>query len=143
MMAAFLPADVVTRALWALTIIAAGLALYWLLNRAILFRAQKNSATANAAIPGARSGVPAILYFTTPECVPCKTVQRPALKQIQARMGDQLQVIEINAQERTDLASRWGVLSVPTTFVIDERGQVRYVNHGATRADKLLQQLNN
>jgi thiol-disulfide isomerase/thioredoxin len=141
MSSATFAADAFTRGLYALAIIAAGLALYWLLNRVILYRAQRNSTSSAGSIPGARSGVPAILYFTTPECVPCKTVQRPALQQIQARVGDQVQVIEINAQEQADLASRWGVLSVPTTFIIDERGQVRHVNHGAARADKLLQQL--
>jgi thiol-disulfide isomerase/thioredoxin len=141
MSTALIPIDVVTRAIWALAIIAAGLALYWLLNRMIILRAQKNSDSGGAGLPGARSGVPAILYFTTPDCTACKTVQRPALQRLQERMGEHLQVIEIDAQERSDLASRWGVMSVPTTFILDKDGQVRHVNHGATRAEKLLQQL--
>ncbi len=141
-MSAFLiPSIFLTRALLALAIIAAGLALYQLLNRAILDRAQKNGAAETVEPLIAQPGTPAILYFTTPECVVCKAVQRPALKSLQERLGDRLQVVEINAHERPDLASRWGVLSVPTTFIIDSQGQLRHVNHGATRADKLLQQL--
>ncbi len=141
-MSAFLiPSILLTRALLALTIIAAGLALFRLLNRAILYRAQKNGAAETVEPLIAQPGTPAILYFTTPECVICKAVQRPALKTLQERLGDRLQVVEINAHERPDLASRWGVLSVPTTFIIDSQGQLRHVNHGATRADKLLQQL--
>jgi thiol-disulfide isomerase/thioredoxin len=126
------------RAFWALIIIAAGLVFYWLLNRAILYRAQNNNAAHSLlSVPG----TPAILYFTTPDCAACKTIQRPALYRIQERLGDRLQVVEINAQEQPELAARWGVLSVPTTFVIDQHGQLRHVNHGVTRADRLLQQL--
>jgi thiol-disulfide isomerase/thioredoxin len=136
-----LPVMLLTRAFWALAIIAAGLALYRLLNRAILYRAQKNGAPDATQALFSLPGVPAILYFTTPDCVACKTVQRPALERLKECLGDRLQVVEINAQEKPDLASRWGVLSVPTTFIIDERGQLRHVNHGAARADKLLQQL--
>jgi hypothetical protein len=56
-------------------------------------------------------------------------------------MGARLQVIEINAQERPDLASQYGVLSVPTTFVLDSRGTLRHVNHGVTRAERLMEQI--
>lgn len=88
-----------------------------------------------------RPGVPAILYFTTPTCAPCITQQRPALQRVLTELGDQVQVIEVNAQEQPDAADRWGVLSVPTTFILDGRGQPRTVNHGVTGPDKLLGQL--
>jgi thiol-disulfide isomerase/thioredoxin len=88
-----------------------------------------------------RPGTPAILYFTTPECAPCKTIQRPALQRLQQQLGGQLQVIEINAAEKPDLAGAWGVLSVPTTFVLDPQGRPRHINHGVTNAEKLLHQL--
>ncbi len=132
---------VLIRALWALAIIGGGLAFYWLLNRVILYRAQKNGAPKAAESLFPRQGVPSILYFTTPDCVTCKAAQRPALQRLQEKLGDDLQVIEVNAEERPDLAMRWGVLSVPTTFIIDEQGQLRNVNHGVARVEKLMQQL--
>lgn len=133
--------DVLLRLGWALVIIAAGVALYWLSNRALLRRAQNNGAASPADLPYEPRGLPVILYFTTPECAPCRTIQRPALSRLQERLGSRLDVVEVNAQERPDLASRWGVLSVPTTFIIDAQGQLRHVNHGVTRAEKLMQQL--
>ncbi len=125
------------RALWAVGIVFAGLGLYWLTNRLLLARVQDKS----KALESLRPGVPAILYFTAPGCAPCKTVQRPALKQLCQQFGDGLQIIEINCADQPNLADYWGVLSVPTTFVIDSEGRPRRVNHGVARADKLLKQL--
>lgn len=129
--------DIMFRSLLTVVIVAAALALYWLNNRRMLGNAPTDSL--GKAITSA--GKPVILYFTTPSCVPCQTVQKPALGQIQAQMGDKLQVVEVDATQQPDLAKRWGVLSVPTTFVIDSRGQARHVNHGVARAEKLLKQL--
>jgi thioredoxin 1 len=88
-----------------------------------------------------REGVPAILYFTTPDCLPCKTVQSPAIETLQAQFGERLQIIKVDASERIDLADAWGVLSVPTTFIIDAQGQPRHVNNSVASAAKLRQQL--
>lgn len=129
--------EVIERLLLALVIVAGGLGLYLLTNRLILTRAGRIS----RQLPGARPEQPAILYFTTPECAPCKTIQRPALQRVQDVLGDRLQVIEVDASRQPELASQWGVMSVPTTFVLDASGKPQYVNHGATRAEKLLEQL--
>ena len=130
--------DILFRFVLSLVLIGAGLGFYWLNNRLILGRAP--TASLGSAITTA--GKPVILYFTTPSCAPCKTVQKPALREIQETLGEGLQVVEIDATEQPEMAQRWGVLSVPTTFVIDSRGQARHVNHGVARADKLLKQLN-
>lgn len=137
-----MPAPVLlTRLALALAIMAAGLLAYRLVNRWILARA----AHANINLPGlsnSRRQTPILLYFTTPTCAPCKTTQRPAIQRLQAQLGEALQVIEINAAAQPEIASRWGVLSVPTTFILDPQGRPRHVNHGVTLQDKLLRQVN-
>lgn len=92
-------------------------------------------------LAGRRPNTPAILYFTTPFCAPCKTQQRPALRQLVDELGDQVQVIEVDATAQPDAANRWGVLSVPTTFILDRAGNPRQVNHGVTPLDTLRHQV--
>jgi thiol-disulfide isomerase/thioredoxin len=126
----------------AFVLILAGVGLYWLFTRILLLRARRSQAKDPVDLPGFLSGQPAILYFTTPECVVCRTTQKPALQRLRTMLGERLQLIEINAQEHTDLADRWSVLSVPTTFVLDASGRPQHVNYGAASAEKLAKQLN-
>jgi thioredoxin 1 len=129
--------ELLTRAVVAILIAGVGIGIYGFLNRVILARAaHKIRGLENFSL-----GTPAILYFTTPTCVPCKTVQRPAIQSVRETVGDAIQIIEVDATQRTELADYWGVLSVPTTFIIDKTGQPRQINHGVTPAPKLLNQL--
>ena len=125
------------RAALALLIIGLGVGLYFLWNRLALMRQVRRGLKLEEYQPGR----PAILYFTSPGCMPCRTIQRPALDELQRRYGDGIQVIEVNALESPELSDHWGVLSVPTTFIIDSGGRPRCINHGAARLGKLERQL--
>lgn len=129
--------EILLRFFLAIGIIVLGAAVYWFFNQHLLVRAKNNIFTLFKTLPNK----PVIVYFTTPDCVPCKTVQRPALDKIKTLLGEELQVIEIDASERPDLAKRWGVMSVPTTFLLDARGEARYVNNGVARVEKLMEQV--
>jgi thioredoxin-like negative regulator of GroEL len=129
--------DILLRSVLAIAIITVGLFAYWLINQRLLVRAKSNIFTLFEQLPNK----PVIVYFTTPDCAPCKTVQRPALSRVTQLLGDTLEVVEIDATQRPDLAKQWGVMSVPTTFLLDARGEARYVNNGVTRAEKLMEQI--
>ena len=130
---------IILRFFWIIGIIFLGISAYWIINRLILRRASRHVPALNLARPGNT----VLLYFTTPSCVPCKTTQRPAIRQVKDRLGVDIQVIEVDANAHPKVASQWGVMSVPTTFIIDSQGQPRHVNHGVTSADKLLEQYYN
>ncbi len=129
--------DFLLRFVYALGIILMGLGAYWLFSKRLLSRANNNLTSLLNPLPNK----PVIVYFTTPDCAPCKTIQRPALEKLMSVLGEKLHVVEIDATERPDLASTWGVMSVPTTFLLDAHGQARYVNNGVTRAEKLMEQI--
>jgi hypothetical protein len=88
-----------------------------------------------------RPGAFVLVYFSTTSCVVCKTIQRPAIESLSGLLDDSLQVFEIDALKEPKLARRWGVLSVPATFLINPHGELHYVNHGVARAEDLLIQL--
>lgn len=129
--------SIMLRLLAAIGLILIGAGASWWINQRLLVRAKNNVFTLFKTLPKK----PVLVYFTTPDCAPCKTIQRPAIDRVLNLLGENLQVIEIDATQRPDLAKVWGVLSVPTTFVLDARGEARYVNNGVARAEKLIQQL--
>lgn len=130
--------EVILRLILAFLIGLGGFLAFSLYNRLILARVSNKMRTLGVKD---RSGSPMLVYFTTPTCAPCKTVQRPAIHRLQELVGERLQVIEIDASANPELAQQWGVMSVPTTFVIGQDGEPRFVNHGVVNAEKLLRQL--
>lgn len=129
--------EIVTRLVLASGVIILGAGIFFLANQAILARARGNNSQ-----PFFADGKPVLLYFTTPTCAPCKTIQRPAIRRVQEMLGERVKIIEIDATKDPKMASTWGVLSVPTTFIIDRKGQPRHVNHGVATVEKLQRQLN-
>ncbi|HRK89735.1 MAG TPA: thioredoxin family protein [Anaerolineales bacterium] len=129
--------EILLRFGFAVVIIFFGVGAYWLINQYLLTRARASVNMLPAPLPKK----PTIVYFTTPDCAPCKTVQRPALQKLADLLGEKLHVIEIDASEHPDVARTWGVMSVPTTFLLDEKGTAKYVNNGVARLEKLMEQV--
>lgn len=86
-------------------------------------------------------GQPAVLYFTTDSCVPCRTVLKPALQRLITELGHRFQVLEVNAERQPEAARYWNVLSVPTVFVLDPQGKPQHVHYGIVGQDVLRAQL--
>ncbi len=107
--------------------------------------ARKRQALAAAPaseLPGleAAEGV-RVLAFSSEDCSPCHTLQRPALNRLlDARQG-WVTVIEIDAPSAPDLTARYAVLTVPTTVVLDETGKARAINYGFAPLAKLIAQV--
>lgn len=118
-----------------------GIAAYWAWNKFQLRRLSGARGGRLLGLETMRAGVPGILYFTTPDCQVCITTQKPALRRLEAEMAGGLQIVEVDATVRPEVADYWGVLSVPTTFIIDGQGQPRHINHGMTGKEKLRRQI--
>ncbi|HEX2905857.1 MAG TPA: thioredoxin family protein [Phototrophicaceae bacterium] len=131
----------VERLVLAVVLLALAFAAYQLLKQRNLQRAAATAAV-DPILDDFKPGIPAIVYFTTPGCIPCKTQQQPALSRLRTELGENnIQIIQIDAVENPDAADRWGVFSAPTTFILDPHGQPREVNHGVADAAKLKRQI--
>lgn len=101
----------------------------------------QTTALTDPILSGRRTGIPTVVYFTMPTCVPCQTQQQPALLRLQNELGENIQIIKIDAAQDPDAANRWGVFSAPTTFILDKIGQPRQVNYGVADTIKLKRQI--
>ncbi len=128
------------RLIFSVALILFGFAAWTLYNRLSLHRL-KHTAPIDPLLADLKAGRPAILYFTTPTCIPCRTVQKPALIKLQAELGAGIQVIEIDSLEQPEVADRWGVFSAPTTFILDRDHRPQKVNRGVASAETLKKQL--
>jgi thioredoxin-like negative regulator of GroEL len=123
------------RILIALVVIVAGVVAYLLLQRW-----QQRKASAAAVAVADATGRPTILYFRSDHCAPCATQSR-YLDQLAGQLGETIAVRKIDADTDADLASRFGVFTVPTTLVVDATGNVRHANYGLADSGKLAAQL--
>ena len=82
-----------------------------------------------------------ILAFSSADCRPCHTLQKPALERLLAKRPDALTVAYIDAPSSPELTRRYQVLTVPTTVVLDTTGKPQAINYGFANAEKLLAQV--
>lgn len=122
----------------ALVLFAAGWVAYRLFTRWQIHKAAAQPA--DPLLMGAPH-VPTVLYFTTPTCIPCKTTVTPALERLKSELGDALHVVRVDAEADPAAASRWGVMTVPTLFVLASDGTPRKVYNGVVAAATLKQDL--
>lgn len=121
-----------------LALIATGLVVVWLALRWRSARYRRGSA---ADLIAAAARRPLVLAFSTPDCVPCRTQQKPALRELLRRYPERLEVREVDAAAQPELADRFGIMTVPSTVVIDPQGRIVAINHGMTRWEELAAQL--
>lgn len=100
------------------------------------------------ALEGARpladlvpAGRPAVVAFTLPSCVECRARQAPALERLRGRIASAAHVATLSAEAHPDLVGRLGIMTVPSTLVLDAAGTVRFLNQGFADEARLGEQL--
>lgn len=83
--------------------------------------------------------LPAIIDFYADWCGPCKTVA-PILKEIANDYSGKLTVYKVNTDEEQELASAFGISSIPTLLFIPKTGQPQAAMGALPRAtfDKVI-----
>jgi thioredoxin-like negative regulator of GroEL len=111
----------------------------WLLNRrAGVLRTEGDTAEVDTADLGLSDTSPTIVHFSAVWCGPCAGVRR-VVDQVCSGFDDRGGVahVEIDMDANPAAARRLSVLSLPTTFIFDADGRLRYRAAGVPKAADL------
>lgn len=120
------------------SVLVAGLAVLWLAWQGIKLALRRSIPSGPAEPAGGR---PALLYFSGPDCAPCRLQQGPVVAGLRESFDGRVRIEEHDAIAQPELAARYRVLTVPTTVVLAPDGEVVAINYGVTPAAKLRRQL--
>ncbi|MEN0040243.1 MAG: thioredoxin [Pseudomonadota bacterium] len=82
-----------------------------------------------------KSDTPVVVDFWAEWCGPCKMIA-PSLEEISNEMGDKVKIAKVNMDENPELASQYGVRSIPTLLMF-KGGEPVAIQVGAAPKEKL------
>jgi thiol-disulfide isomerase/thioredoxin len=83
-------------------------------------------------------GQPTVVEFYSNRCSIC-LISKPKVDQMERDLTGQATVLRLSVKDDAGraLAQRWGVVGVPTFFVVDGGGEVVYAQAGAPEVDAI------
>lgn len=73
-------------------------------------------------------------------CAPCR-IMNPIIEELEKELGDKVEIVKINVDEKPQEAQKYGVMSIPTYIVLKDDKEVGRKIGVTSKADllKLLQ----
>ena len=82
------------------------------------------------------SDVPVVVDFWAEWCGPCRLVH-PELEKLQGEYGDKVKVVKLNIDDAPGVASKYGIMSIPTIALFID-GDVKSQVVGARPKDDIV-----
>lgn len=82
-----------------------------------------------------KSDTPVLVDFYADWCGPCK-MMTPILKDLKKQMGDEIQILKVDAEKNADAAIKYQVRGVPT-LILFKSGQILWQQSGVVQAGQL------
>ena len=87
------------------------------------------------------SDVPVMVDFYADWCGPCKKVS-PILEELAAQYKDDIVIYKVNVDNEKELASAFGIQSIPTLLFIPKTGKPQ-IAQGALSKEQFVEQIDN
>lgn len=86
-----------------------------------------------------KSDVPVLVDFWAEWCPPCR-MYSPVIESVAEELKDKVKLAKINVDENEELASKYNIASIPTTFLVQD-GKIKASFVGALNKDALMKWL--
>lgn len=87
-----------------------------------------------------RSGKPTFVDFGAEGCYACD-MMAPIIEELEAELGDRVNIILIQVRDDQYLSTRYGIRSIPVQYIYDENGREVFDHTGFLSKDAILEQL--
>ena len=84
-----------------------------------------------------KASSPVVVDFWAEWCGPCRMIA-PALEEIAGSMGEKIKIVKLNVDENQNVATKYGIMSIPTLMIF-KNGEMVARQVGAAPKQKLEQ----
>lgn len=86
-----------------------------------------------------QSEVPVLVDFWATWCGPCK-MMAPVVDEIAKEVGEKIKVAKVDIDQNTNLATKYGVMSIPT-FIVFKQGKAVHSSVGVQSKEDIMAML--